>query len=152
MNYIGIDASLTGAGIVVIDQDANILHQGLISTSNDQVIEERMEIVVCKCLLIVGDYSPSVTCIESLSIGSRGQSFLDLAGLNFYLRIKLYLSKYTFYMIAPNQLKKFITGTGRCKKNLMLLKVYKKYGIEFSDDNLCDAYGLARFALENYSN
>ncbi len=57
-----------------------------------------------------------------------------------------------FKIIAPGTLKKFVTGDGRAKKDLMLLKVYKKWGVEFSDDNLADAYGLARHALEDYNN
>jgi len=31
-----------------------------------------------------------------------------------------------------------------------LLKVFKKWGVEFSDSNLCDAYSLARMALDDY--
>ncbi len=34
----------------------------------------------------------------------------------------------------------------------MLLKVYKKWGVEFEIDDLADAYGLARMALEEYNN
>lgn len=48
-------------------------------------------------------------------------------------------------VIAPSTLKKFVTGAGNSKgKNVMLLATYKKWGVEFSNDNLCDAYGLAR--------
>jgi hypothetical protein len=32
----------------------------------------------------------------------------------------------------------------------MLLKVFKKFGIEFDNNNLCDAYSLARLAVEEY--
>ena len=32
----------------------------------------------------------------------------------------------------------------------MLLKVFQKWGVEFSNDNLADAYSLARFALDSY--
>ena len=34
----------------------------------------------------------------------------------------------------------------------MLLKTFKKWGVEFDDNNLCDAYGLARMALEDFNN
>ncbi len=57
-----------------------------------------------------------------------------------------------FKVVAPGTLKKFVTGDGRAKKDLMLLKVYKKWGVEFDDDNLADAYSLARFALEDFNN
>jgi Holliday junction resolvasome RuvABC endonuclease subunit len=43
-------------------------------------------------------------------------------------------------------IKKFITGTGTAKKELMLLKVYKKFGEEFQDNNICDAFCLGKLA------
>ena len=51
-------------------------------------------------------------------------------------------------VVAPSAVKKYATGKGSgVKKNAMLLNVYKRWNEEFSDDNLCDAYVLARIAL-----
>jgi crossover junction endodeoxyribonuclease RuvC len=52
---------------------------------------------------------------------------------------------------APTALKKFVTGSGTAPKDLMLLSVYKKWGAEFSSNDLADAYGLMRIGhgLEN---
>jgi hypothetical protein len=55
-------------------------------------------------------------------------------------------AKYPF-IVAPAMLKKYITGKGTgVQKNQILLNVYKKWGIEFNDDNAADSYGLARIA------
>jgi hypothetical protein len=35
------------------------------------------------------------------------------------------------------------------KKELMLLHCFKKWGQEFENNNLCDAYCLARMAMED---
>ena len=48
-------------------------------------------------------------------------------------------------------LKKWVAGTGRAAKEMMLLHVYKRWGVEFKDNNLADAYGLARIAMEDYN-
>lgn len=49
--------------------------------------------------------------------------------------------------VAPATLKKYITGKGTgVQKNQILLHVYKKWGVEFPDDNAADSYGLARIA------
>jgi hypothetical protein len=32
----------------------------------------------------------------------------------------------------------------------MLKEIYKRWGADFNDDNLGDAYALARMALDNY--
>lgn len=47
-------------------------------------------------------------------------------------------------IVAPTSLKKYVTGRGNgVQKNQMLLQVYKKWGVEFPDDNAADSYGLA---------
>jgi Holliday junction resolvasome RuvABC endonuclease subunit len=48
--------------------------------------------------------------------------------------------------IPPMTLKKFAAGKGNAKKQEMLLQIYKRWGIEFNDDNAADAYALARLA------
>jgi hypothetical protein len=41
--------------------------------------------------------------------------------------------------------KKYVTGKGTgVQKNQMLLQVYKKWDVEFDDDNAADSYGIAR--------
>lgn len=49
------------------------------------------------------------------------------------------------WCVAPMALKKYVTGKGTgVPKNVMLLKTFQKWGVEFHDDNVCDSYGLAR--------
>jgi Holliday junction resolvasome RuvABC endonuclease subunit len=48
--------------------------------------------------------------------------------------------------IPPMTLKKYASGKGNSKKQEMLLQIYKRWGIEFNDDNAADAYALARMA------
>lgn len=49
--------------------------------------------------------------------------------------------------VPPMTLKKYINGTGKgVNKSQILLSCYKKWGVELSDDNVADAYGLARIA------
>lgn len=43
MIYIGIDLSLTGTGIVVLDEQGNVLDKDLISTKASQKIEDRLK-------------------------------------------------------------------------------------------------------------
>jgi crossover junction endodeoxyribonuclease RuvC len=46
--------------------------------------------------------------------------------------------------VPPMTLKKFASGKGNSKKQEMLLQMYKRWGIEFNDDNAADSYALAR--------
>ena len=49
------------------------------------------------------------------------------------------------YIVGIGTLKKFVTGRGDARKDDIKLHVYKKWDVEFSDDNEADAYGLARW-------
>jgi crossover junction endodeoxyribonuclease RuvC len=46
-------------------------------------------------------------------------------------------------------LKKFAAGKGNAKKQEMLMMMYKRWGVEFSDDNAADSYALARLVSKN---
>ena len=49
-------------------------------------------------------------------------------------------------LVAPQQLKKFASGNGNTKKEMMPKEVYKRWGLDFNDTNLAEAYILARIA------
>ena len=46
--------------------------------------------------------------------------------------------------VPPMTLKKYASGKGNAKKQEMLLQIYKRWGVEFNDDNAADSYALAR--------
>ena len=154
--YIGLDLSLTGTGIVVLDKDGNMVENLLISTFHKDPVdkktiittEQRLIIIKDKVLEICNKYENIKIGMEGLSYGSRGESMLELAALHYFLKVNFLTSKFQYDTIQPSAVKKHITGVGNCKKELMLLKVYKKYGVEFDDNNLCDAFGLAKFIFE----
>jgi Holliday junction resolvasome RuvABC endonuclease subunit len=50
--------------------------------------------------------------------------------------------------IPPMTLKKYAAGKGNAKKQEMLMQIFKRYGVEFNDDNAADAYALGRLAGE----
>ena len=153
MNFVGLDLSFNGTGLTVLSDSSEILSQKLIASSPKESIEQRIIYVSNEIFCEVKKLETFIICVEGLSLASHGQATLDLAGLHFYVRILIYLDypEEGVYVIPPNTLKKFVTGTGRCQKNLMLLKTYKKFGVEFSDDNLCDSYCLARYGIDKYT-
>lgn len=149
MNFVGLDVSFN-TGLIILSEQSTVLNEKLISCPSSECIESRILFITDKILKEMQDYTPFSIALEGLSFASSGRSTLDLAGLNFYVRLKFYTSSFNYIIVPPNTLKKFITGSGKCKKNLMLLKVYKKFGVEFSDDNLCDAYALAKYCEKLY--
>lgn len=146
---MGIDPSINGTGIIVLDKDANIVEQKLFSVKAD-TFEESLVKYEKEISFIPNIMNLEGVCIEGPAYQSTGQVVLQMGALHFLLRLFLFKKNINYKIIAPGTLKKFVTGTGVAKKELMLLKTYKKWGAEFDNNNLCDAYGLARMALEGF--
>ena len=77
-----------------------------------------------------------------------GAQMAHMAGeLGGMVKLSLIIDGVYPLIVAPSMLKKYVTGKGTgVQKNQMLLNIYKKWGIEFTDDNAADAYGLAKIA------
>jgi crossover junction endodeoxyribonuclease RuvC len=150
--FAGVDPSLTGTGVIVIDQDKNIIDQELISTTNKDSIEKRLIYIRRKLLFIPKIIRLKSVYIEGLSYGSKGDAALQLGALHFIIRMMFYEKKLNYKIIAPKTLKKFHTGFGNTVKKDILEKVDQTLGVRFDDHNIADAYGLARLALEDFKN
>lgn len=148
--FMGIDPSFNGFAIVIIDQNSKIIDQVLIKTKSEDEIEDRIIYLEQKFKYITNLTNLKVIYIEGPSFSSSGAFMLQMGALHYYLRVFFRKNNLDFKIITPNAIKKFVTGKGIARKELMLLKVYKRWGIEFEDNNLCDAYSLARLALEEY--
>jgi crossover junction endodeoxyribonuclease RuvC len=149
--FVGMDPSYNGFAIVVLDKDANILEKKLFGSESKEV-EDRLIELEKEYKFIRNIMSLHSVCIEGPAYASQGAYILQMGALHYMIRLMLKRAKIDFKVIAPGTLKKFVTGDGRAKKNLMLLNVYKRWGIEFDNDNLADAYSLARMALEDFKN
>jgi hypothetical protein len=49
-------------------------------------------------------------------------------------------------LVAPQQLKKFVAGNGNLKGEMVSKEVLKRWGVDFPNNDLAVAYGLARIA------
>ena len=150
--FMGIDPSFNSTGIIILDQDAEIVEQINFSLAEYKEIEEKLIMFEEKLSFIPAIVDLKTIYIEGPAYLASGQYVLQMGALHFILRLFLYKREMFYKVIAPGTLKKFITGKGNTKKDLILLKVFKKWGVEFEIDDLADAYGLARMALEEYNN
>lgn len=152
-NFMGIDLSLNGTAVVVIDEKTQIVSKVIFKTNVADLIEDRLIFLASQVIGCINNtQNIERIYIEGLAYSSSGQSTMELAGLHYLVRCYIVQQNngLPYKMIAPPSLKKFVTGVGNCKKNLMLLNAFKKFGEEFDDDNVCDAYCLARLALDEH--
>jgi crossover junction endodeoxyribonuclease RuvC len=155
--YVGIDQSYTGFAFVSLDADGTDVSGNL--TSFDAKTGNgigRLLSVYQHLLNLLSETDDVVhICMEGYSAASKfGREQAGELGAIVKLGIYDYFDRFADRLddlryptiIQPTTLKKFVTGSGTAKKNNMLLAVYKKWGFETSDDNLADAYSLARVA------
>lgn len=152
--FVGVDPSYNGFAIMVLDKEGEIVDKKLISTDSSLSIEERILELEKEFSFLANMVRLEKIYIEGPSFSSNGAYVLQMGALHYYLRIFLYKNKIDFNVVTPNSLKKFVCGEGKgnAKKEMMLMKTFKRWGIEFDSNDLCDAYGLSRMALEEYNN
>jgi Holliday junction resolvasome RuvABC endonuclease subunit len=145
---MSIDPSLTGTGIVVIDSK-RALHLQTVITKPGNSLMDRIGSIACQVFLAQEKYEPDLIVIEGLSMGSFGGMIHDRTGLHYILRWQLWrgVGKEEVLIVPPATLKKFVAGKGNATKEFMLLHAFKRWGMEFPDNNQCDAYCLAQFGL-----
>ncbi len=141
---MGIDPSFTGTGLILLDdKTAEVLHCQLIKTNAKNTLPQRVKQVL-KAVQDVGMNDIRVVSIEGFSYGSMGNAMISMGYLGYRIREMLEEFKLPFIEPAPSQVKKYATGKGNCGKDLILQQVYKRWGVEFTDNNLADAYVLAQ--------
>ncbi len=162
---VGIDPSLTSTGIIVLRNGelgkalttknepklGTIERVGRIYEQINNVIEN---LSTCYVNAYIGDKRmirwepPSLIVIEGFSYGSKGRGVFDIAYLGW--RIREELERYRteddipWLEVSPSQVKQFATGKGNANKEIVLQQVYKRWGVELTDNNQADAYVLAQ--------
>jgi len=146
---MGLDLSLTATGVVAVDDNWRIVERRLITSTPKEENTPRLTKIAISIMLSVGKIRPDLVTIEGPAFGiSKTTSIFQLGELAGIVKRDLFTTNFPFIIVPPSQLKKFVTGKGNAKKDLMLLAVHKKYGEDFEDDNLCDAYVLARYGFQ----
>lgn len=148
---IGLDLSLTGTGVVVLE-NSKIIEKRLIKSkpTGDRPIDElrRIQNIVGEIRSTVLMRKPNVAVIENLAFSiRRTTSLTQLAGLSFLVRAMLNSECIPFFLCAPTTLKRFATGKGNSEKDHMILEAYKQYGIDNIDNNIADSLFLAKIGL-----
>lgn len=141
MKTLSIDQSLNETGYWIND-DIN----GLIKPRKDLEQFEKITYTQARIKDLIKNNEIKTVIMEGYSYGSRNTRFTFTAGeLGGCIKLVCHELGVKIIIIPPTLIKKFICGKGNAKKELMLLKIYKKYGREFKNNNLADAYAIHSF-------
>jgi len=138
--WLGIDQSYSGFAITAFNTNG---HYTEVFKSEKRGIDRLRDIQAFVMDFLVKFDQINDVAMEGYAFGSQMANMLgELGGM-----VKLTLLDFGIYplIVPPTNLKKFVTGKGNgVPKSQMLLYVYKKWGVEFTDDNAADSYSLAR--------
>lgn len=148
---IGIDQSLTGFAFTALKKEDSKQFHTWVYKSPYFGIERLVDIR--QFLFDHLDYVSENHDIEDVAMEGTvlaSHSALVLGELSALVKLTMYdyfdgPNKFPL-MVPPMTLKKYAAGKGNAKKQEMLLQMYKRWGIEFNDDNAADSYALARLA------
>jgi Holliday junction resolvasome RuvABC endonuclease subunit len=146
MNIIGIDLSLTGTGVCLLrdgECDLRTINTTAKTRTEDRLITIRRAIAQeCGCI--------DAAIIEGLSYGSVGGAQAERSALHWMVRVDLYQLGVPYVIVTPMSLKKFVCGTAKAEKSMMIREVYRRWNVEAANDNEADAAALAHLGLVYY--
>jgi Holliday junction resolvasome RuvABC endonuclease subunit len=161
---IGIDQSLTGFALTALNVSAPDQYQTWVYKSDKRGVARLADIrwwLMDKFDEIAKSGDIQEIAMEGTVLAS--QSALVLGELAATVKLACWdyfdgnVNRYVPYpphmrtplQIPPMTLKKYAAGKGNAKKQEMLMQIYKRWGVEFNDDNAADSYALARLASGN---
>ena len=156
---IGIDQSLTGFSLTVLSVSDPSQHLTWVYKSPYFGIERLVDIrqwLVDNFSYIEEELDMNIIDIAMEGTVLASQAALVLGELSATVRLTIFDyfddDRRFPLKVPPMTLKKYAAGKGNAKKQEMLLQIYKRWGVEFTDDNAADAYGLARLVGKNFIN
>jgi crossover junction endodeoxyribonuclease RuvC len=145
--YLGIDQSLRSSGVAVVGADQQVLYVGTVTPEKKLKGAPRLA-CIRDALRDVIKTHPRI-CFASLEgyaydVGA-GRVF-ELGEVGAIVKMVLYDANIPFVVVPPASLKKYVSGEGSATKEQMRAAVLKKWGMDFPQDDVCDAFGLAQVA------
>ncbi len=143
MRVMGVDTS-TKTGYAILCDKGEVVNVGVLHHKPEPNRFTRFSHYTREISELITAYGVDLVVIEGYSFAGKFNNSLQYE-LGACIRMKLYQDEVMFVEVPPTSLKKFVTGKGNAKKDLMLLNVYKRWDFDTEDDNEADAYGLAQF-------
>lgn len=145
---IGIDQSYGGFAVTILSIPTPANFYSAVATIPPVEAKGIKRLVQLRDFMLrtIDGYDINEIAMEGYAYGSTMAHTLgELGGI---VKLGLYETYgATPLLVPPTNLKKYIAGRGTgVQKNQILLNVFKKWDVEFTDDNAADSYGLARIA------
>lgn len=150
--FVGLDFSLTSPGMSAIRRHSNgvieVLDMTVVKTKSEEDWFTRRNRIETEILRFVFKHKPIKVIVESYSYGSTNGRELagEVHGICLFNLIKQGFPQENIHrVVAPQQLKKFITGKGNASKKQIVEAVNEYFGLslKLSENDMADAIVLA---------
>ena len=157
IRIIGVDPGLASTGWGVVDlSDGELKHiaHGCIETSAEDSGPVRLARIYRSFLRVLNKYKPAEAAMESLYFGKNTSSAMVVAEARGVLLMTLGSKGLPVRELAPNTIKKAVTGVTKADKNQVQEMVRVILGLKEipKPDHAADALGAAIYAAHNGSN
>lgn len=146
---VGLDLSLTGTGVVVIDKDGDINMQRVIGyalkedSSEREIIERQMYIATEIVDVIKAVPERPRVAIEHYAFSKRSSSVTKLAELRGVVKSQIWLVfRLVPAIITVGEARRTVLGKGNVAKS-SILEILRRRGLTVGDHNTADAYVIA---------
>lgn len=136
MKVVGLDLSITATGVARTDGSTFTVK---VTVGDARLVDIREAVrheLACQHV-----------AIEDLPTHAKGAGITGMV----HGVIRAYLLSWSipYALVPPASLKKYATGRGNAGKPEMAVAAFKRAGVEFGDDNQCDAWWLRAMALDH---
>lgn len=145
MRILGIDPGYKNLGWSIIEKNQKIVDYGVIDTSSDKRIDERLLEIHTKLDAIITLYKPDCAAIEKLFFTKNIKTGMDVAKTLGAIILTLRLNNIGYFEYTPSQVKQVVTGYGRADKVQMkfMIKSIFRMSDELQSDDAADALAIA---------
>jgi len=146
---LGIDQSLSGTGIAVVEATPTSIkpiHLATIGSKSTGM--QRLDEIVNEILITVEEAKPVIICMEDVTRMATSASIIPLTELFAVIKFSLWKRQFPVRVQNQSQMKKFNFGQGNVSKDSnYMLRVFDAVNERFSDDNQADAFMHARLGI-----
>ena len=145
MRILGIDPGFGTLGWAVVDKDLSVVEYGVIETSPDCAIDERLLQIHSRITEIIRKHKPDCAAIERLFFAKNTKTALDVSKCIGVILLTTRLAGLSYNEYTPLQVKTALTGYGRATKNQILQMVVRLYRLKEipRPDDIADALAIA---------
>lgn len=124
--------------------------------------EERFDIISEWAMSIIKKFEVDEVCLENYSFASKGMVF-NIGENGGVLKHKIWKEDVKMYIPSPSQVKKFYTGKGNAKKDLMVSSFFEKTSVNLVEligkkvdaspiSDIADSHAMLKFGFEYHFN